>query len=415
MCAAANEQKPVLYMSPKIKNCIDSWIFLREIRCQNSIHNKRVRCCIKICRPFIPLTDKAWYRPEWGWDDSENSTQITLGKDGWVAFRITAIKKLRAELTGVEQSNQGSPWLLMTDPSHALETSKLLSASVLASYPIFSPNTYRSTVMNKPHVPAKPKISQHQLLIMQNKKNDKQIKLASMKYFVLKHKNGKPDTKHCCDYCCMNTNVGKSLLRRRNGGDDMVPVPFAHTFSAIQLRRFISARLTPRNKALNIKQNQYVLENIEIIKYYYSHNYVSILPACLNKDMLLVCSNFFRWAIGVSRNKIDQPSLHAADPSFEGYSINMGGPRQIVYYEHDCADKIVAWLRTLAANSFQDPASDKIILSFGTKKLVYDQYQADYDEENCAKYFSRQSNGEILLPSLNYFLKTSDHLNMWQV
>ena len=136
-----NQQKPVLYMSPKIKNCIDSWIFLREIRCQNSIHNKRVRCCIKICRPFIPLTDKAWYRPEWGWDDSENSTQITLGKDGWVAFRITAIKKLRAELTGVEQSNQGSPWLLMTDPSHALETSKLLSASVLASYPIFSPNT----------------------------------------------------------------------------------------------------------------------------------------------------------------------------------------------------------------------------------------------------------------------------------
>ena len=242
---------------------------------------------------------------------------------------------------------------------------------------------------------------------MQNKKTDKKLKLASMKYFVLKHKNGKPDTKHCCDYCCMHEYKCGEII---TSGDETEAMTWfrchLHTFSAIQLRRFISARLTPRNKALNIKQNQYVLENIEIIKYYYSHNYVSILPACLNKDMLLVCSNFFRWAIGVSKNKIDQPSLHAADPSFEGYSINMGGPRQIVYYQHDCADKIVAWLRTLAANSFQDPASDKIILSFGTKKLVYDQYQADFDEESCAKYFSRQSNGEILLPSLNYFLKT---------
>ena len=107
---------------------------------------------------------------------------------------------------------------------------------------------------------------------------------------------------------------------------------------------------------------------------------------------------------GISKNKIDQPTLHASDPAFQGYSVTMSGPRQIVYYNHDCADRIVAWLKQLATVSFKDPTSDLVILSMGTKQQVYDMYQTDFDDEKCAKYFSQKENGQIILPTLNYFL-----------
>ena len=89
-----------------------------------------------------------------------------------------------------------------------------------------------------------------------------------------------------------------------------------------------------------------------------------------------VCADFLCYALGVSRNKLAQPTVQS--PHFQ---TKMPG-RMDAQREHGGKSVLVCfWLLQLAAFYLHDPVHAQIILPFADKKTVYDMYLEDTRED----------------------------------
>ena len=118
-------------------------------------------------------------------------------------------------------------------------------------------------------------------------------------------------------------------------------------------REFIAQRVVFANSDLNIKQNQYFLEPLQILRYYLTAGFLPIRPSCNMHVLKPVCRRFFQWMLACSHNKIDQPTIQGP------YSIEMS----------ECIKK---WLKAFASFHMYDPAQPFIVLSVGTHYQVYE-------------------------------------------
>ena len=101
------------------------------------------------------------------------------------------------------------------------------------------------------------------------------------------------------------------------------------------------------------------------------------------RDLRPVCTDFFCYVLGVSANKLYQPTQ--GSPEFQ-----TGVPRQSMGRQSEKPGKayyVVWWLMALATFYLHDPAADQIILPFADKRAVYDMYLHESEEpEQRAKW-----------------------------
>ena len=101
------------------------------------------------------------------------------------------------------------------------------------------------------------------------------------------------------------------------------------------------------------------------------------------RDLLPVCTDFFCYVLGVSYNKLYQPTQRT--PEFQ-----TSVPRQSMGRQSEKPGKayyVVGWLMALAEFYLHDPAADQVILPFADKRAVYDMYLHESQEpEQRAKW-----------------------------
>ena len=125
-------------------------------------------------------------------------------------------------------------------------------------------------------------------------------------------------------------------------------------------REFIAGRIT------GIKPKRYYLEHFAVLVEYYNANKMpsKTVPLTAQKN---VCSAFFRWAIDVSKNKLDQPT--SFDPHF---TVRMSGPRVHV---GSCAVSIAAliveWILDYASIYLCDPTHPRVLIPAASRKIIY--------------------------------------------
>ncbi len=92
-------------------------------------------------------------------------------------------------------------------------------------------------------------------------------------------------------------------------------------------------------------------------------------------DLVPVCVDFLVYALGISRNKLTQPTVPS--PHFQ---TKMPG-RMDRDREPSKNALVMFWLLQLASFYLHDPAHNQIILPFADRKTVYDMYLQDMKED----------------------------------
>ena len=110
-----NFQKREVFF-PRMKNCFDQWIALREIYQRPDMQrcHGRVRCAIKISIQRLGAEYKTAAR---GYIEGR----------GWEAYKIIEVRQLFSHVL-LKQSVEGKPWRVFTDETYLAETAKLLGA-----------------------------------------------------------------------------------------------------------------------------------------------------------------------------------------------------------------------------------------------------------------------------------------------
>jgi hypothetical protein len=150
-----------------------------------------------------------------------------------------------------------------------------------------------------------------------------------------------------------------------------------HTLSEAKRREFLYRR-TRYAPAADGKppQRVWLLEAPpEMQKYVRSSTYPDIEVA--NTDLVPVCTDFLCYALGISKNKLFQPTVESPvfQTSMPSASISRSSekPGKAFY--------IVKWIINLSQFYLHDPTKqDQIILPFADKRAVYDMYLHEADE-----------------------------------
>ena len=176
------------------------------------------------------------------------------------------------------------------------------------------------------------------------------------------------------DVCCEQRNCARlfSVSNSRQEGLDRL-LWYRNFFQALdeeKRRHFIAKRI----------RHEYALEDGPALKRWTLETPETItsmvrtgrdvLIEVGNKPTTVVCGDFFCYALGITKNKLYQPTVQS--PDFQTSVPRASTPRGI-----DIVGKalyVAMWLLQLAEFYLHDPAADQIILPFADKRAVYDMY-----------------------------------------
>ena len=387
-------EKKVKYF-PEAITCFDQWICLREINCDHDpgsarLPNGRIRCAIQISPIKKPLGDE-WYRKEWGWDAVKNASNL----NPWAGFEITKVRIFRYSVIA-QQTNQGRPWTLKTDLEFANKTPQLILA-------------IKDGIDATPAM--KGKVARQRTYLRTTEREKKRAaKTAArdlVKHFEVYDNEGNVNYVCCQSKFCV---VGFGCSYLDDGQQHCSYDIFQwirnkyHKMSRIEQRAFIRNRLINKCATTLANTKKFYLEKIEILQGYMNACHLPTIPSIGEpKDAIRVCRSFFRWVLGCSKCKMDQPTKKNGmfGPDF---SVEMSGPRPHCMWDAGAADCIVEWLLAFSSFHLHDPAHPQIILSVASLSQVYDCYAADFLLPGEKKYFPHDRDGMVYLPSRSYFL-----------
>ncbi len=267
-------EKKAKYL-PEDLHCFDQWIALRELQCDHLGHNGRIRCAIKLA-PF-PRTGRQWLRAEWGWNPSKK----------YIAYEIIAVRLFRMPVT--TYSVQGSPFHVSTSERYIHETQKILlgiETGLNATTKLFG------TLQQ---------VTYERLKARQQKKILKRIEISNITFYKREFGNC-GISYHCCVKKLCVDSFKCSILQVEADIDTCELFQWIrncyHDMSRYHQREFIAERVVFANSDLNIKQNQYFLEPLQILRYYLTAAFLPIRPSC--------CRKFFQWMLAVTIKSINQ-------------------------------------------------------------------------------------------------------------
>ena len=287
----------------------------------------------------------------------------------WAGYEITKVRIFRYSVIA-QQTNEGRPWKLKTDMEFAEETPQLMLA-------------IKTGIDATPSMNGK--VPRHTTYLRTTEREKKRASRVAMREIV-KHYQGSDKEGNinyiCCQSKCCVEGFGCSLL---NAGEARCSYDIFqwirgkyHQMSRLQQRAFIANRLINRCATSMANTKKFYFEKVEILQGYMHNCHLPSMPAIGDpSEKIRVCRSFFLWAIGCSKNKVDQSTKRHGmfGPDF---SVEMSGPREPCMWDAGAADCIVLWLLAFSSFHLHDPAHPQIILSVASLSQVYDCYAADF-------------------------------------
>ena len=377
-----NFEKVVVYF-PKMANCFNQWIALREIhqRGEKKRLNGRVRCAIRISDQVLGPES---YTVEQGWKEGSN----------WIAYKIIAVRKLFSHCF-LQQSNEGRPWRVFTNDKYLVETVKLLTA-------IHRGTTLSAPIVRISHQVGSRTSARKQVTYQkQEEKKEKRQQCSHYQKIIKINENQKKTEYICCEKLMCMFRYKCSITTN----DNIPVIQFYRNkfleFSEATKREFIACRLKNKNVQLNLNTSEFYLENIETMMYYVNQGVVPLQPSCAPQQMMKVCCKFFKFVLQVSSNKLYQPTVEG------DFSTVMNIQRNPHTSDFGATDSVKHWLTNYAQAHLHDPSKgNTIILWVPSRMLVYDAYKNDF-KNGCLLYFPKKLVDGVMthyLPSRSWFM-----------
>lgn len=102
------------------------------------------------------------------------------------------------------------------------------------------------------------------------------------------------------------------------------------------------------------------------------------------RELQVVCGDFFVYVLGVTKNKLYQPGSPSATFQTTVPRASTGAraskPGKAYY--------VVMWLLNLSQFYLHDPAADQIILPFADRRTVYDLYEHEMEDPDARAYWA---------------------------
>ena len=182
------------------------------------------------------------------------------------------------------------------------------------------------------------------------------------------------------DVCCEGRNCSYvyCVSNERQEGLDRV-VWYRNRFQSLdeqQRRHFINSRILYESAGENTETHRrWVLESPAELSMMVRAG-TSPRIAVAAKATTRVCGDFFCYVLGVSKNKLFQPTV--GTPVFQ-----TSVPRTSIPRNSETPGKsfyVQMWLLNLAKFYLHDPTAERILLPFADKRTVYDMYMNDCED-----------------------------------
>lgn len=187
---------------------------------------------------------------------------------------------------------------------------------------------------------------------------------------------------HVSDHLCCEKRACSDHYRAtsEDGSGIDVLVWYRSHFQALseeKRRHFIAQRVrTASSPGGDTTQKQWLLETPSEMR---SMLRSSVVPReqVGQREVRVVCGDFFTYVLGVTKNKLYQPGTPSTSFQTSTPRASLGSRSQ----KPNKAYYVVLWLLNLAQFYLHDPAADRIILPFADRRTVYDMYEHEMEDE----------------------------------